>query len=191
MTNLIARFLALCLLCQTLVSARAADHYVIDPAHTYSSFEYSHWGLSVQRGRFDQNTGYVDFDQDNKTGKVVLNIDANTVNMGSEEFNQVLRSEAFFDVLHFSTINFNSSKFIFDQEHLSQIEGALTIKDVTRPVTLEITQFNCRFMFLYLKTACGANGVARILRSDFNLDKYAPFVGDELTLYFSVEGIRE
>ena len=46
-------------------------------------------------------------------------------------------------------------------------------------------------MLLYLKKACGANGYTRILRSDYKVDRYTPFVSDEVTLYFSVEGIKD
>ena len=173
------------------VNALADDHYVIDPLHTFSSFEYTHWGISTQRGRFDRNSGFIDLNLDNKTGTVLLEIDAGSVSTGSDMFNKVMMSESFFDAEHFNKIVFRSTRLVFDQEKLSKIDGTLTIKDMTHPVTLEITQFNCRFMFLYLRQACGANGFTRILRSDYKMDKYAPFVSDEVTLYFSVEGIRE
>jgi polyisoprenoid-binding protein YceI len=171
--------------------ACADDHYVIDPLHTYSSFEYTHWGLTTQRGRFDRNSGFIDLNLDKKTGTVLLEIDAGSVSTGSDLFNKVMMSETFFDAEHFQKIVFHSTRLVFDQEQLSKIEGTLTIKDITHPVTLDITQFNCRFMFLYFRQACGANGFTKILRSDYKMDKYAPFVSDEVTLYFSVEGIRE
>lgn len=169
----------------------ADEHYVIDSLHTFSSFEYQHWGLSTQRGRFDQNSGYIDVDLENKTGNIFLEIDASSVSTGSDLFDKVMRSESFFDAEHFPKIIFNSTKFIFDHDQLSQAEGNLTIKDISHPVTLEITQFNCRFMFIYFKKACGANGFTTIFRSDYKMDRYAPFVSDEVRLYFSVEGIRE
>jgi len=172
-------------------AAIADDHYVIDPLHTFSSFEYSHWGISTQRGRFDHSSGYIDLDVAKKTGTVLLEIDTGSISTGSDLFNKIMMSDSFFDAEHFQKIVFRSTRMIFDQEQLSKIDGTLTIKDTTRPVTLEITQFNCRFMVLYFRQACGANGYTRILRSDFNMDKYAPFVSDEVTLYFSVEGIRE
>ncbi len=172
-------------------SVWATERYIIDPLHTFSSFEYSHWGISTQRGRFDRNSGYIDYDKDNKTGKVLLEIESGSVSTGSELFNSVMKSESFFDADHFQKIVFTSTKLVFDQDKLTEIEGNLTIKDVTRPVTLEITEFNCRFMLLYLREACGANGYTKILRSDFKMDKYAPFVSDAVTLYFSVEGIRD
>jgi polyisoprenoid-binding protein YceI len=169
----------------------ANEHYVIDPEHTFSSFEYQHWGLSAQRGRFDKSTGFIDLDMDNKSGSINIEIDATSVNTGSSLFDSIMRSSSFFDTQQFQKITFNSTKLVFDEDRLSQIEGNLTIKDSTRPVVIEITQFSCRFMLLYLKKACGANGYTKILRSDYKVDRYTPFVSDEVTLYFSVEGIKE
>lgn len=169
----------------------ATDHYVIDPKHTFSSFEYQHWGLSAQRGQFDKNSGFIDLDEDNKSGSITIEIDASSVHTGSELFDNIMRSDSFFATQQFQKIIFNSTKLIFNDDKLSQVEGNLTIKDKTKPVVIDITQFNCRFMLLYLKRACGANGFTKILRSDFGVDRFIPFVSDEVTLYFSVEGIKE
>ena len=171
--------------------ASAADRYKIDPEHTYSSFEYKHWGLSLQRGRFDKNIGFLELDIPEKTGAINIEIDANSISTGNDLFNNIMRSDSFFDTQQFPKIIFNSKKFVFDDEKLTQIEGMLTIKETTRPVVVEVTQFGCRFMLLYLKQACGANGQTKILRSDYKVGRYVPFVSDEITLYFSVEAIKE
>jgi polyisoprenoid-binding protein YceI len=171
--------------------AFAADHYKIDPDHTYSSFEYRHWGLSTQRGRFDKTSGAIELDIDAGTGSIQIDIDANSISTGSDAFNKVMKSSTFFDTEAFPKITFTSTKLNFSDKKLMQIEGNLTIKDITKPIVLEVSQFECRFVLLYLNHACGANGQAKISRSDFKLWRYVPFVGDEITLYFSVEGIRE
>ena len=171
--------------------ASAGERFKIDPEHTFSSFEYKHWGLSLQRGRFDKNIGFIELDIPEKTGAITIEIDANSVSTGNDLFNNIMRSDSFFDAQQFPKIIFNSTKFVFDAEKLTQIEGVLTIKDTTRPVTVEVTQFGCRFMLLYLKQACGANGQTKILRSDYKVGRYVPFVSEEITLYFSVEAIKE
>ncbi len=182
--------LIFCFCCAFGTLSYANEHYVIDPNHTFSSFEYQHWGLSAQRGRFDKSTGFIDIDTDNHSGRISIEIDTDSVSTGSDTFNSVLRSESFFDSQQFPKIVFSSTKLVFDDDRLSKVEGDLTIKDQTRAVVIDITQFNCRFMFLYLRRACGANGYTKILRSDFNVDRYTPFVSDEVTLFFSVEGIK-
>jgi polyisoprenoid-binding protein YceI len=167
------------------------DRYVIDPEHTFSSFEYKHWGLSLQRNRFDRSSGAIELSTNEKKGSIKIDIDANSVNTGVGAFDTILRSDSFFDVQKYPTISFESNKFIFEKDQLKQLEGQLSIKGITRPVTIEVTYFSCKFMFIYLKSACGANGKATILRSDFNIGRYVPFVSDEITLYFSVEAIKE
>ncbi|MBI3284123.1 MAG: YceI family protein [Burkholderiales bacterium] len=183
-------FIGLALACLSL-PVHSGERYQIDPEHTYSSFEYLHWGLSLQRGRFDKNSGTIELDLPAKSGALQIEIAADSINTGSEVFNKVLRSDNFFDVEKYPKIVFTSDKLIFNEEQLTQIEGQLTIKDITRPVTVQVTYFNCRFMLLYLKHSCGANGYTRILRSDYNVGRYVPFVSDEVTLFFSVEGIKE
>lgn len=182
--------LALIMLAASL-PALALDRYVVDTEHTFSSFEYKHWGLSMQRGRFDKNTGSIEIDTDNKSGSLQISIDADSINTGSDTFNKVLRSDGFFDVQKYPAILFQSSKLIFNEDKLVQVEGDLTIRDVKRPVKVDITHFECRFMILYLKRACGANGYTKILRSDYGVGRYVPFVSDEVTLSFSVEAIKE
>lgn len=169
----------------------AAERYKIDPEHTFSSFEYSHWGLSMQRNRFDRTSGFIEFDQATETGQISIEIDAASVSTGTEVFDKVLRSSDFFDVEKYPTVRFTSSRLIFDGANLKQVEGELTIKNVTRPVTLEITNFNCRFMLAYGKRACGANGFVKILRSDYSLGRFVPFVSDAVTLHIVVEAIKE
>ena len=171
--------------------AHAGERYRIDPQHTFSSFEYEHWGLSLQRGRFDGNAGLIDIDAPVKSGEIEIQIDAASVNTGSSVFDRVLRSAEFFDVARFPTIGFKSTALRFDDERLVQIDGILTIKGIARSVTLQMTRFDCRFMVIYGKRACGANGFAKLSRSDFELGRYVPFVSDLITLYVSVEAIRE
>ena len=172
-------------------SGFAAERYKIDPEHTFSSFEYNHWGLSMQRNRFDSTSGFIELDQAAQTGEIEIDIDPASVNTGTELFNKALRSNDFFDVEKYPTIRFTSSHLIFDGDNLTQVDGELTIKDIKRTVTLEITNFNCRFMLIYGKRACGANGFVKILRSDYKLGRFVPFVSDAVTLYIVVEAIKE
>ncbi|QRX82746.1 YceI family protein [Glaciimonas sp. PAMC28666] len=172
-------------------NASATEHYTIDPDHTFSSFEYSHWGLSTQRNRFDRTSGYIALDQTAGTGEIMIEIDAASVNTGTEMFNKALRASEFFDAEKYPKILFTSTHLLFDGGTLKQVEGDLTIKDITHTVTLEITNFNCRFMLLYGKRACGANGFVKILRSDFHLGRFVPFVSDAVTLHVVVEAIKD
>lgn len=187
------RLLQLCVFFTGLsaVACNAGEHYRIDPAHTFSTFEYEHWGLSLQHGRFDANAGAIELDSASKTGSIRIEIEAASINTGNALFNSILRSGEFFDATTYQKISFRSSRLHFEGERLVKVDGILTIKDISRPVTLEMTRFDCRYMLLYGKRACGANGFAQLSRSDFDLGRYVPFVSDKVTLYVSVEAIRE
>ena len=65
------------------VAHAAPATYAIDPAHTFVTFEISHFGASVNRGRFDKKEGSVQFDRAGKAGKVEISFDATSVNTGT------------------------------------------------------------------------------------------------------------
>lgn len=186
------KIIALMLAAGFSMSAHAApETFVIDSTHTYPRFEYSHFGFSNQVSRFDKTTGTIVLDRAAKTGSVDVTIDATTVNTGYATFNEHLQAEDFFDTKKYPTITFKSTKLNFKGDALKSVNGNLTIKGVTKPVTLAITSFKCMPHPMTKKDACGANAVTKIKRSEFNAGKYAPNVGDEVTLSMAVEAIKE
>jgi polyisoprenoid-binding protein YceI len=169
----------------------APETYVLEQNHTKPRFEYSHMGYSTQLSRFDTAKGTITIDRAAKTGSVDVTIDATSVNTGSDMFNGHIQGEDFFETAKFPTITFKSDKFKFEGDKLVGVEGNLTIKGVTKPVTLTVTSFMCMPHPMMKKEACGANATAKIKRSDFNMGKYAPLVGDEVTLTIPVESIKQ
>lgn len=169
----------------------APETYVIDNNHTMPRFEYSHFGYSTQVSRFDKTSGTITIDRVAKTGAVEVVIDAKSVNTGSALFNGHIQAADFFDTEMFPTITFKSTKMKFDGDKLAQVEGNLTIKGVTKPVVLVVTSMMCMPHPMLKKDACGANAIAVVKRSDFNMGKYAPYVGDEVTLTIPVESVKQ
>ena len=169
----------------------APETYVIDGKHTLPRFEYSHFGYSTQLSRFDNASGKIILDRATKTGSVDVVIDAKSVNTGSALFNEHIQGEDFFDTAKYPNITFKSNSLKFDGDKLVAVEGKLTVKGVTKPVTLNVTSFQCMPHPMLKKDACGANATAKIKRSEFNAGKYAPNVGDEVTLVIPVEAIKE
>lgn len=169
----------------------APETYVIDGTHTFPRFEYSHFGYSNQISRFDKTSGTIVLDRAAKSGSVDVVIDTTSVDTGFPLFNGHLQGEDFFDTKKFPTITFKSSKLNFAGDKLRSVDGNLTIKGITKPVTLEITSFQCMLHPMLKKDACGANAVAKIKRTDFNNGKYAPYVGDDVTLTIAVEAVKE
>ena len=169
----------------------APQTYNIDPTHTYPRFSYDHMGLSKQILRFNKTTGTVVLDKEAKTAEVNVEIDMNTVDSGYDTFNGHLRGPDFFDTEMFPTATFKSTKVNFDGDKPASVEGNLTIKGITKPVTLEITSFTNKAHPMLKKDAIGANATTVIKRSDFDAGKYVPAVGDEVTLDIALEAIAK
>jgi polyisoprenoid-binding protein YceI len=173
-------------------SATAAPEvFHIDPNHTAPRFEYSHFGYSTQVHRFDKTSGKIMLDRAAKTGSVEVSIDARSVNTGYALFNEHIQGEDFFDTVKYPSISFKSTKVKFKDDKPLAVEGDLTIKGVTRAVTLTVTSFHAMPHPILKKDAIGANAVTKIRRSEFNMGKYAPNVSDEVTLSLSVEAVKE
>jgi len=164
--------------------------YTIDPTHTFASFEYTHLGFSKQRSRFNDTAGTITLDQKAKTGSADITIKVDSVDTGSKVFDGHLTSSNWFDADVYPTITFKSTSFKFKGDKPTEVMGNLTVRDITKPVTLKITHFNCAVHPMRQKDACGANAVTQIKRSDFGLGKYAPGVSDETELSVAVEAIK-
>lgn len=182
-------------LCFALLGTGAAAEplkYDIDPAHTFPSFEISHLGFSKHRGRFNATRGTLILDRAARRGELQVVIDAGSIDTGQETLEKVLRSESFFDVATFPEIHFRSSRLEFDGDRISAVFGSLTIKGVTRPLSLQLDHFHCGRQFLQPRPVCGANASGRLLRSDFGIDKYITLgLGDEVKITIQVEVLGE
>ena len=163
--------------------------YNVDQSHTYPRFSYSHLGLSSQTSSFSKTTGTVVFDAAAKTGSVEITIDMKTVNTGFADFNGHIQGEDFLDTAKFPTATFKSTRVVFDGDKPKSIEGVLTIKGVSKPVTLTVTSFAALQHPMAKKQALGANAFTVIKRSEFNAGKYVPLVSDEVRIDISIEAI--
>ena len=169
----------------------APETFNVEPTHTYPRFEYSHFGYSNQQQRFDKTSGKIVIDRAAKTGSVDVSIDTTSVNTGYALFNQHLQGEDFFDTAKYPAITFKSTKVKFEGEKPVAVDGNLTIKGVTKPVTLTVTSFHSMPHPMLKKDAIGANATAKVKRSEFNMGKNVPYVSDEVTLTIAVEAIKE
>lgn len=175
----------------SLSAIAAPETYVADKNHTVARFEYNHFGYSTQQSRFDSTTGKVTIDLAAKTGSADISIDVKSVNTGVAKLNDHLKSDDFFDAEKFPTITFKSHNFKFDGDRLAAVDGDLTIKGITKPVTLTVTSFVCKPNAMSKKDMCGANATTRIKRSEFNTGKYAPAVSDEIAISVAIEAVKE
>ncbi|HRP67440.1 MAG TPA: YceI family protein [Thauera sp.] len=182
---------ALIIAASATTSAFAApETYNVDPTHTFANFSYNHFGLSTQISKFERTTGTVTLDKEAKTGAVDITIDMTSVNTGYETFNGHIQGEDFLDTAKYPTATFKSTQVTFDGDKPATIDGELTIKGVTKPVTLTVSHFANMPHPMLQKDALGANASTVIKRSEFNAGKHAPYVGDEVTITVSIEAIK-
>ena len=181
---------AILLISFSYFSVNAAEQtYNVDSTHTFAKFSYKHIGYSTQLSKFDKTFGTISFDPIAKTGNVDITIDMKSVNTGFSVFNQHIQGEEFFNTEKFPVATFKSTKLIFNTDKLIAIDGNLTIKGITKPVTLKINNFLSNQHPMMKKPAIGADASVSIKRSDFNAGKYIPDVSDDVKIDISLEAI--
>jgi polyisoprenoid-binding protein YceI len=192
MTKLTRLFAATALASAFATSAFAApETYGVEANHTYANFSYSHMGLSTQISKFAKTSGTVVYDKAAKTGSVDITIDMKSVDTASTLFNSHIQGPDFLDTEKYPTATFKSTKVVFEGDKPATIEGNLTIKGVTKPVTLKVTHFANMEHPMAKKDAIGANATTMVKRTEFNAGKYAPLVGDDVTITISLEAIKQ
>ena len=192
MTSFKQLSLAAALAAALVAPAMAAPQtYVVDSSHTFPRFSYSHFGYSTQLSSFKQTSGKVVFDAQAKTGSVDISIDTRSVNTGFDDFNGHIQGEDFLDTAKYPTATFKSTKVVFEGDKPKSIDGVLTIKGVSKPVTLTVTRFLAMPHPMMKKPAIGADAFTTIKRSEFNAGKFAPYVGDEVRIDIALEAIAQ
>jgi polyisoprenoid-binding protein YceI len=169
----------------------AADAYTIDPNHTHPSYEISHSGWSVQRGRFDKVSGKIVLDRAAKSGSVDVTIDAASVSTGVPRLDEHLKSEDFFNVAKYPSVIFKSKKVVFNGDKPVSVDGEITLLGVTKPLTLVVSAFQCAPNQYLKKEVCGADATGAIKRTEFGMSKFAPGLGDDVRLVINVEAIKD
>ena len=179
----------------TLLSTTAqaeTSTYMLEPTHTFVTFEIGHFGTSTNRGRFDKKEGSVQMDRAAKTGKLEVTIDTTSINSGTPAFDKHLQSADIFDAAKHPTIKFVSDKFVFNGDKVTEIMGNLTLLDKTQSVTLKASQFNCYQSPMLKREVCGGDFETTIDRTAFGMN-YGVDWGfpKNVRLIVQAEGIKQ
>jgi polyisoprenoid-binding protein YceI len=168
--------------------------YKIDEAHTRVSFLINHFVVSQVQGRFNEVEGYFVLNKDLSKAKVEVTVPIASIDTGVEKRDEHLRSEDFFNAKKYPKMTFKSKKFQGSLDDF-KVTGDLTIKDVTKEVTLNGKYTgSVKDSWGQIRAAIQAWG--KINRKDFNI-KYndmveaGPAVGDEVTINIISEGVLE
>lgn len=184
---------ALALAAFATASAFAAPaNYKIDPAHSYPAFEADHFGgLSVWRGKFNRSSGTIVYDQEGRSGTVEVTIDAKSIDMGLDAMNEQAMSPDLLDVAKYPTATFKGKLAKFQGDKPTEVQGELTLHGVTKPVTLKVNSFLCKYIEFTKKDTCGADAFASFSREEFGIS-YGKDLGFrmDITLRISVEASK-
>ncbi|MEO8026040.1 MAG: YceI family protein [Bryobacteraceae bacterium] len=173
-----------------------AVQYTIDPAHASAQFKVRHLMIAWVRGKFEGVTGTVAFDPSNlDASKIEARIEAKSVNSGVDARDEHLRSADFLDAANFPSIEFRSTKIRAKGDDYFA-DGDLTIRGVTKPVTLAIEDISDEIKDPWGGVRRGATATTKINRKDFGLTWNAALeaggfaVGDEVAITLELELIK-
>lgn len=145
--------------------------WTIDPAHSQANFSARHMMVSTVRGSFRKIEGTLDFDPANPaSGSVEAVIDvASMDSTGVEQRDEHVLSPDFLDVEKYPTITFKSTRVEPNRDNTeAKVYGDLTIKDVTREVTLDV-EFHGAGTTPYGQNIVGFEASTKIDRENFGL----------------------
>jgi polyisoprenoid-binding protein YceI len=115
-----------------------AGVYELDAAHTSVEFVARHLMITKVRGRFSGVQGRITIAEDPESSHVEAEIETASLSTGNDDRDAHLRSGDFFDVEHFPTITFRSTAVRPAADGRWEVVGDLTVRDTTRPVTLQV-----------------------------------------------------
>jgi len=170
----------------------------IDPDHSSFQFKVRHMTVSNVTGEFKKVNGLVTMDGNDPAGlKVELTLDAASVNTGHAKRDEHLRSGDFFDVAKYPTVAFISKKVIRVDENRLKVVGDLTIRGVTKEITVDVEGPTPEVKDPGGNIRRGATGTSKINRKDFGmvwhkaLDNGGLVVGDDVNISVEIELIKK
>lgn len=192
--------LLVALLASALPAAQSAraETYQFEGGHSTVTVGWSHAGLSHHTARVVGLTGALEFDPATpEAGRVDVKIDPAGLSSGVAALDRLLRSPDFFDVASYPAIAFVSTQAIVTGERTGQVVGDLTIRGITKSVTLDVTwNFTGEHPLGLVnpsfagKFVSGFSATTRLLRSEWGLGRGAPLISDEVDVRIEVEAVR-
>ena len=180
-------FLLLFVVCPAAHSA----NYTLEPVHTQILFFCDHLGFSKSQGEFLKFSGQFTFDPKNpQASSAEVTIDANSIDMDNDKWNDHMRNEDFFDVTRFPTIRFKSTKVEIQSERLAQVHGDLTIIGQTHPVVLEVKYNKSGVHPFSGRYITGFSASTTVKRSQYGMTYGLPALGDDIEIRLEIEGER-
>jgi polyisoprenoid-binding protein YceI len=157
-----------------------AMDYVINPVETTVSFEVKQLGFAHRGGEFRSVAGVVVVDATKNSGSIHIVVDTRSVRAGSAIEETFLRGPSVLDVERHSEIAYRAEHIVFMEGKPARIDGELTLRGVTRPMSLTVRDYTCA-------AKCVLDATAVFKRSEFGMTRYMAIIGDDVKL--SIHGV--
>lgn len=171
--------------------------WTIDASHSSITFSVRHLMISNVKGEFQKVSGTVTWDKANPgASSVEVEIDMNSINTREDKRDAHLKSADFFDTEKFPTMTFRATS-VKAKGDGAELTGDLTLRGVTRSVTLEVDGPTPEQKDPWGNTRVGASASAKIKRSDFGvtwnaaLETGGVVVGDEVKIHVDVSLVKQ
>ena len=168
--------------------AAASGTYKIDPNHTHVLVTWSHFGLSNPSINFGDADGAIVYNADDAAASSVeVTLPVSGISALAADFHDHLSSADWFDAAKFPTATFKSTGVQAAGTNKFTVAGDLTVKGVTKPVTLDVTLNGAGEHPMRKVPAIGFDATTTLKRSDFGLGGFAPAVSDEVKVHITTE----
>jgi polyisoprenoid-binding protein YceI len=175
----------------------ATSNWKIDPSHSSAGFSVKHMMISNVKGSFTKLDGTIDYDGKNlKSIAVKANIDPASINTADSNRDEHLMGKDFFDVEHYPTVTFKSKKIKAEGKDKFALTGDLTMKGITKEVTLLVDGPTQEIKDMKGNKRVGASATTTINRKDFNItygglmDNGGAMIGDKVPVSIEIEAIK-
>jgi len=175
----------------TTAALAAPEKYVLDASHSQVVFNYNHLGFSTTWGMFSGFEGEIMFDQEAPANSSVsVSMPLSSMLTGWQARFDHFMSKDFFEANGDEQVTFTSTKIDVTGEGTANITGDLTLNGVTKSIVLDAKLNQTGDHPMAGKPWAGFDASTTLVRTDFGLGKFAPFVSDEVPLMISIEAMK-
>ena len=181
----------------TTATQTATSTWTIDPTHSIAEFAVKHLVITTVKGRFRDLEGKLEIDQANpENSSVTANIQVASIDTNLADRDAHLRSDDFFNAEQYPLITFQSTRLERINDEHYKVHGDLTIRDVTRPVTLD-TEFEGEIDDPWGNHRAALTATTQISRKEFGvkwnqaLETGGAVVSDKVKITLHIEAIRQ
>ncbi|MBC1500576.1 polyisoprenoid-binding protein [Listeria weihenstephanensis] len=170
------------------------EKWNVDPAHSSIEFQVKHMMVSKVKGAFKDFSADLTLDpEDLTTASLAFTVDAASLDTRQAQRDGHLKSPDFFDVDNYPSITFKSTDITSDGDNEYKVTGDLTIREVTKPITLKVEYEGTSKDPMSGNMVAGFEGTGKFNRKDFGLNYNAALetggvlIGDEVKLNIQIE----